>query len=79
MLTFTANLFAQLGNHDNGRVASRLGVDLSDALNMVSLLLPGTAITYYGEELGEESARLLGRSALSKRMSKYECSVKKRV
>lgn len=44
----------ELGNHDNGRVASRLGVDLTDALNMVSLLLPGTAITYYGEEIGME-------------------------
>lgn len=41
-----------LGNHDNGRVGSRLGKDLIDALNMVLLLLPGTPVTYYGEEIG---------------------------
>ncbi|XP_071552168.1 maltase A3-like isoform X3 [Panulirus ornatus] len=43
------------GNHDNGRVASRLGRDLVDALNMLTLLLPGTPVTYYGEELGMEN------------------------
>jgi len=42
----------QLGNHDNGRVASRFGPELVDAMNMVYMLLPGTPITYYGEELG---------------------------
>ena len=42
----------QLGNHDNGRIGTRLGKDITDALNMVSLLLPGTAVTYYGEEIG---------------------------
>ncbi|KAK3857931.1 hypothetical protein Pcinc_035849 [Petrolisthes cinctipes] len=41
-----------LGNHDVGRVASRVGEDLVDALNMVILLLPGTPVTYYGEEIG---------------------------
>ncbi|MDK2413382.1 alpha-amylase family glycosyl hydrolase, partial [Aphanizomenon sp. 202] len=30
-----------LGNHDNGRVGSRFGEDLVDALNMLVLLLPG--------------------------------------
>ncbi|XP_069956904.1 maltase A3 isoform X3 [Cherax quadricarinatus] len=45
-----------LGNHDHGRVASRLGTDLVDALNMMILLLPGTPITYYGEEIGMEDA-----------------------
>ncbi|KAK7070732.1 hypothetical protein SK128_004086, partial [Halocaridina rubra] len=44
-----------LGNHDRGRVATRLGKDLVDALNMMSLLLPGTACTYYGEEIGMEN------------------------
>ncbi|XP_045120474.1 maltase A1-like [Portunus trituberculatus] len=43
-----------LGNHDNGRVASRLGKDMVDALNMVVLLLPGTPLTYNGEEIGME-------------------------
>ncbi|XP_047501257.1 maltase A3-like isoform X1 [Penaeus chinensis] len=41
-----------LGNHDNGRVGSRFGEDLVDALNMLILLLPGTPVTYYGEEIG---------------------------
>ncbi|XP_063610821.1 maltase A3-like [Penaeus indicus] len=43
-----------IGNHDNSRVASRLGSDLVDALNMLILLLPGTPVTYYGEEIGME-------------------------
>ncbi|XP_069688710.1 maltase 2-like isoform X2 [Periplaneta americana] len=43
-----------LGNHDHGRVASRFGGDLVDCLNMILLMLPGTAVTYYGEELGME-------------------------
>ncbi|KAK7076943.1 hypothetical protein SK128_021886 [Halocaridina rubra] len=41
-----------LGNHDNSRVATRFGDDLVDALNMMALLLPGTSITYYGDEIG---------------------------
>lgn len=41
-----------LGNHDNTRVGSRLGADMADAANMLILLLPGTSITYQGEELG---------------------------
>jgi len=48
----------QLGNHDVGRVASRLGSDLVDAMNMIYMLLPGTPITYYGEELGMVDAKL---------------------
>jgi alpha-glucosidase len=48
----------QLGNHDNGRVASRFGPELVDAMNMVYMLLPGTPITYYGEELGMIDAKL---------------------
>jgi alpha-glucosidase len=42
----------QLGNHDRSRVASRLGPELVDAMNMIYMLLPGTPITYNGEELG---------------------------
>ncbi|KAF2353047.1 Glycosyl hydrolase family 13 catalytic domain [Trinorchestia longiramus] len=44
-----------LGNHDKPRVASRMGKDLAEALNMMTLLLPGTAVTYYGEEIGMEN------------------------
>jgi alpha-glucosidase len=41
----------QLGNHDNHRMASRLGVDRGDLLNILLQTLPGVAITYQGEEL----------------------------
>ncbi len=41
-----------LGNHDKPRVADRVTESLVDALNMVYMMLPGTPITYYGEELG---------------------------
>ena len=42
----------QLGNHDQSRVATRLGENYVNAANMMALLLPGTATTYYGEEIG---------------------------
>ncbi len=41
-----------LGNHDNERLSTRVGDELVDAMNMVYMLLPGTPITYYGEEIG---------------------------
>nr|BAN20159.1 alpha-amylase [Riptortus pedestris] len=41
-----------VGNHDNSRVGTRLGPDFIDATNMLTLLLPGTTVTYQGEELG---------------------------
>ncbi|CAO1421776.1 unnamed protein product [Diamesa tonsa] len=40
-----------LGNHDNHRLASRLGVERGDLLNIMLQTLPGIAITYQGEEL----------------------------
>ncbi|XP_025261733.1 probable maltase [Camponotus floridanus] len=40
-----------LSNHDNSRVASRIGFNRVDGLHMLSLLLPGQAYTYYGEEI----------------------------
>ncbi|KAJ9576810.1 hypothetical protein L9F63_006584, partial [Diploptera punctata] len=43
-----------IGNHDQHRVASRYGSELIDSLNMLALLLPGSAITYNGEEIGME-------------------------
>ncbi|XP_059475411.1 alpha-glucosidase-like [Neocloeon triangulifer] len=39
-----------LGNHDISRVGTRL--QLTDGAILTTLLLPGTSINYYGEELG---------------------------
>ena len=41
----------KLGNHDNHRIATRLGVERGDLLNIMLQTLPGIAITYQGEEL----------------------------
>jgi len=40
------------GNHDNSRVATRYGPAMVDAVNMLVTLLPGTGVTYNGEEIG---------------------------
>ncbi|XP_025411858.1 maltase 2-like [Sipha flava] len=47
-----------IGNHDYRRVANRFGSEMVDAMNMLNLLLPGTAFTYMGEEIGMEDARV---------------------
>ncbi|VEN37695.1 unnamed protein product [Callosobruchus maculatus] len=41
-----------LGNHDNHRVATRLGEKNVDAFNMLTAFLPGIMVTYNGEEIG---------------------------
>jgi glycosidase len=41
-----------LGNHDNIRVGTRIGVEFIDLSNTLKLLLGGTPFSYYGEELG---------------------------
>ena len=41
-----------LGNHDNPRIGTRVGLNLARALNMLLLTLPGTATSYYGDEIG---------------------------
>uniref|UniRef100_A0A8D9EXA1 alpha-glucosidase n=1 Tax=Cacopsylla melanoneura TaxID=428564 RepID=A0A8D9EXA1_9HEMI len=43
-----------LDNHDNPRSTTRLGPGLVDALNALILLLPGTGLIYYGQEIGME-------------------------
>ena len=40
------------GNHDNSRLASRLTSDLVDGFHMLVMLMQGTPITYYGDEIG---------------------------
>ena len=43
----------QTGTHDFRRIASRLGGrEYVNAANMLLLTLPGTPISYYGEEIG---------------------------
>jgi alpha-glucosidase len=44
----------QLGNHDIPRIASRIGNQYINLANALNLLLGGTPIVYYGEEIGME-------------------------
>jgi alpha-glucosidase len=41
-----------LGNHDNARVATRVGLRQAPVAAMLLLTLPGTLTLYYGEEIG---------------------------
>ncbi|XP_077986175.1 maltase 1-like [Glandiceps talaboti] len=41
-----------LGNHDNWRIADRIGFPYKRTMNVMLLTLPGTPTTYYGEEIG---------------------------
>jgi alpha-glucosidase len=41
-----------LGNHDNTRIATRIGIRQARTAAMLLLTLPGTLTMYYGEELG---------------------------
>ncbi|CAH1738050.1 unnamed protein product [Aphis gossypii] len=41
-----------IGNHDRPRAATRFGSEMVDAMNMLTMLLPGAAFTYMGEEIG---------------------------
>lgn len=47
-----------LGNHDQPRVASRLGRDRARLTAFLQLTLKGTMFIYYGDELGMENAAL---------------------
>jgi alpha-glucosidase len=46
------------GNHDQPRVASRVGRDQARIAAMLLLTLRGTPTTYYGEEIGMENVRI---------------------
>ncbi|KAG8443628.1 hypothetical protein GDO86_008973 [Hymenochirus boettgeri] len=43
-----------VGSPGNSRIASRVGKEYINVVNMLLLTLPGTPTTYYGEELGME-------------------------
>ena len=47
-----------LGNHDVSRIGTKVGHEYSRALNVLLLTLPGTAVTYYGEEIGMTDAEV---------------------
>ncbi|XP_001604459.1 maltase 1 [Nasonia vitripennis] len=40
-----------MGNHDNSRIATRYP-GRADQMTMLAMILPGVAVTYYGEEIG---------------------------
>lgn len=43
-----------VGNHDNHRITTRMGVEFADAINIFLALMPGIMVTYNGEELAME-------------------------
>jgi alpha-glucosidase len=47
-----------LGNHDNPRIASRVGVEQARVAAMLLLTLRGTPTLYYGDELGMVNVRI---------------------
>ncbi|MGC2398223.1 MAG: alpha-amylase family glycosyl hydrolase [Acidobacteriaceae bacterium] len=47
-----------LGNHDNSRIATRVGEAQAGVAAMLLLTLPGTITIYYGEELGLEDVSI---------------------
>jgi len=47
-------LFSQAGNHDRSRLVTRYGLERAQAVTVLTLLLPGVAVTYNGEEIGME-------------------------
>ncbi|XP_045483406.1 maltase 1-like isoform X2 [Harmonia axyridis] len=47
-----------IGNHDNRRYPTRYGAENKDGFLMLDLLLPGVAVTYNGEEFGQEDGEV---------------------
>ncbi len=48
----------KVGNHDQYRIATRVGRQFINIANVLNLLLGGTAVVYYGEEIGMENLPL---------------------
>ncbi|CAG9766597.1 unnamed protein product [Ceutorhynchus assimilis] len=55
-ITYTLNWLT--GNHDNHRVASRVGSKNVDAYNMLIAFLDGVTVTYMAEEIGQENGEV---------------------
>ncbi|XP_060524168.1 maltase 1-like [Cylas formicarius] len=53
---YTANWLT--GNHDNHRVATRVGPRNVDGYNMLISIMDGVTITYMGEEIGQENGQV---------------------
>ncbi|KAF6207132.1 hypothetical protein GE061_018371 [Apolygus lucorum] len=47
-----------LGNHDQHRIASRLTPEHTDIMNVLQLMLKGTAVVYFGDEIGLQDSML---------------------
>lgn len=47
--------FLEVGSPNTDRISSRFGNEYVRVINMLLLTLPGTPITYYGEEIGMEN------------------------
>lgn len=61
---FQLNFIFQLGNHDQHRLATRLGVPRTDLLNIMLQTLPGVAVTYQGEEMGLVNTHLTWKQTI---------------
>lgn len=62
-----------VGNHDRTRISSSAGRLYVRAINMLLLTLPGTATTYYGEEIGMENINVTA-SQIQDPAGKYNTS-----
>lgn len=47
--------FLEVGSPNTARISSQFGSEYVRVINMLLLTLPGTPITYYGEEIGMEN------------------------
>ncbi|XP_033223980.1 alpha-glucosidase-like [Belonocnema kinseyi] len=51
-----------VGNHDNPRLVSRIGIHRATAVTALALLLPAVAVTYYGDEIGMPDAPIFSKA-----------------
>lgn len=59
-----------LGNHDSPRLVSRIGKDAARTAAVLLITLPGTAVIYYGDELGMPDGIVDGKDPLAGTMSR---------